>query len=329
MAEGANASFTVTLSRAVAKDVTVAWSAPLGTDSANAADLGTTTSGTVTFAANSAAGATQTITVATTDDSLSETSESFTVTLGAVGGDLSSQVSVDSSAGSATATISESDAITISISGPTSVDEGDATGSYTVSLSGGTPTADLTVTYATSAGTATAGTDYTSASGTLTFTATNAADKTFTVQTTEDTVDETDETFTVTISSPAGGGGPAPSLGTSTSVTTTINDDDNAPSDISLSVNPSSVDEDGAEKTFTVTATLNGGTTRSTNTVVTVSLGGTASSSDYTVTTALASVTIPDSSTSGSGTLVIKPTNDDVVEGGRDHRHLRRDHRQP
>ena len=315
VAEGGNASFTVTLSKAVAKEMTVAWSAPLSADTAKAADLGST-SGTVTFAANSAAGATQTITVAVTDDSLSETSESFTVTLGAVGGDLASQVSVDSSAGSATATISESDPITVSISGPTSVDEGDATGNYTVSLSGGTPTADLTVTYATSAGTATAGTDYTSASGTLTFTATNAADKTFTVQTTEDTVDETDETFTVTISSPAGGGGPAPSLGTSKSVTTTINDDDNAPSDISLSVNPSSMDEDGAAQTFTVTATLNGGTTRSTDTVVTISLGGTATKdTDYTVTTALASVTIPDSSTSGTGTLVIDPTNDEVVEG--------------
>ena len=42
-----------------------------------------TTSGTVTFAANSAAGgATQTITITATDDALSETAESFTVTLG-------------------------------------------------------------------------------------------------------------------------------------------------------------------------------------------------------------------------------------------------------
>ena len=55
MSEGGNAVFTVTLSKAVDADVTVAWSAPLSTDSAKAADLGTT-SGTVTFAANSRGG---------------------------------------------------------------------------------------------------------------------------------------------------------------------------------------------------------------------------------------------------------------------------------
>ena len=56
------------------------------------------------------------------------------------------------------------------------MDEGEATGNYTVSLSpsGVTPTADLTVSYATADGTATAGSDYTDTkSGTLTFT--NAA----------------------------------------------------------------------------------------------------------------------------------------------------------
>ena len=91
------------------------------------------------------------------------------------------------------------------------MDEGDATTSYTVSLSpsGVTPTSDLTVSYATAGGTATSGTDFTAKSGTLTFTNAAAGSQTFTVQTTEDTIDEgTGETFTVTISSPAGGGGP-------------------------------------------------------------------------------------------------------------------------
>ena len=141
--EGSNASFTVTLSKSVAKDVTVAWSAPLAADAAEGADLGTT-SGTVTFAANSAAGATQTITIAATDDALSETAESFTVTLGTITSTVSSQISLKSGAKAATATIAESDPITISISGPASVDEGDATTAYTVALSpsGVTPTAD-------------------------------------------------------------------------------------------------------------------------------------------------------------------------------------------
>ena len=126
------------------------------------------------------------------------------------------------------------------------MDEGDTTTAYTVSLSpsGVKPTADLTVSYTTANGTATAGSDYTAKSGTLTFSSTAAGPQTFTVQTTEDTIDEgTGETFTVTISSPSGGGGPAPSLGTST-VTTTITDDDDAPTGITLSASPNSLGED-------------------------------------------------------------------------------------
>ena len=309
--EGSDATFTVTLSAAVSKEVTVAWSA-----TGNTTDY-SPTSGTVTFAAGSAAGATEDIEIAVTDDDLSETAESFTVTLGTVGGDLSSQVTVKSSANSATATISESDPITISISGPSNVDEGDTTTAYTVSLSpsGVTPTADLTVSYATSDGTATAGTDYTAASGTLTFTQVDHADKTFTVSTEEDTFDESDETFTVTISSPSGGGGPAPKLGTAKVVTTTIDDDDDAISGITLTVSPTSVGEDDAKTEFIVTASLGGSTTRPSDTVVTLTLGGTAGSSDYTVNTSLGSITIPANSTSASGTLELTPTDDAIVEG--------------
>ena len=309
--EGSDATFTVTLSAAVSKEVTVAWTASGNTDDYSP------DSGTVTFAAGSAAGATQNITITATDDALSETAESFTVTLGTVGGDLSSQVTVKSSANSATATISESDPITISISGPSNVDEGDTTTAYTVSLSpsGVTPTADLTVSYATADGTATAGTDYTAKSGTLTFTNTAAGSQTFTVSTEEDTFDESDETFTVTISSPSGGGGPTPTIGTASVVTTTIDDDDDAISGIALSVNPSSVGEDDDKTEFTVTASLGGSTTRPSDTVVTLTLGGTAGSSDYSVNTSLGSITIPANSTSATGTLELTPTDDAIVEG--------------
>ena len=49
VAEGSNATFTVTLSEAVASEVQVAWSAPLATDAASART--SADSGTVTFAA--------------------------------------------------------------------------------------------------------------------------------------------------------------------------------------------------------------------------------------------------------------------------------------
>ena len=78
------------------------------------------------------------------------------MTLGTITSTLSDQVSVKSDVEiSATATIAESDPITLSITGPSSVDEGDETSNYTVSLSpsGVTPTANLTVSYATADGT--------------------------------------------------------------------------------------------------------------------------------------------------------------------------------
>ena len=251
------------------------------------------------------------------DDALSETSETFTVALGTVGGDLASRVSVKSGSGSFVTTIAESDPITVSLSGPSSVTEGDKTSNYTVSLSpsGVIPTADVTVNYATSDGTATAGDDYTAASGTLTFTAADTADKTVTVSTVEDALDEPNETFTFSISNPQGGGGPAPSLSsTARSVTTTISDDDATPSDITLSVDPSSVGESDAATDITVTATLVGDSTLTSDTTVTISLGGTAGSSDYGV-SSLASVTIPAGKASGSDTLRVTPTGDAVVEG--------------
>ena len=167
--------------------MTVAWSAVPNT--AVAADY-SPGSGSVTFPAGSAAGATQTFTVTMTDDALSEVLENFTVELGTVTSPVSAFVAPKSGAFVADAYIAESDPITVTISGPSTVDEGDATTVYTVSLSGGTPTADLTVDYSAEDGTAEAGEDYDAPSGTLTFKPTAAGAQTFTVQTTDDTIDE-------------------------------------------------------------------------------------------------------------------------------------------
>ena len=314
VAEGGDASFTVTLSAAVSREVQVAWSAPVGTDAAEGADL-SATAGTVTIAAGSTTGS---ITITATDDALSEEAESFTVTLGTITSDLSDQVSLKSGASSDTATIAASDPITVGITGPSNVDEGDATTEYTVSLSGGTPTADLTVSYATSDGTAEAGSDYTAKSDTLTFTNTAAGSQTFTIQTTEDTRDEgTGETFTVTISSPAGGGGATPTLGTA-SVTTTITDDDAAVTGIALSASPNTLGEDDAATSITITATLEGGSTLPGDTLVTIgTLAGTAEAGtekDYTA-TSLGNITISADSTSGTASFTVTPTDDQVVEG--------------
>ena len=77
----------------------------------------------------------------------------------------------------------------------------------------------VTVDWATSDGTATAGSDYTAGSGTLTFAA-GETYKTFDVAVTGDTVDEADETYTVTLSN-ASNASIADATGTGT-----ITDDD-------------------------------------------------------------------------------------------------------
>ena len=89
--------------------------------------------------------------------------------------------------------------------GDVSVVEGeDATADFTVTLA---PAASQTVSvsYATADGTARAGADYTATSGTLTF---NAGDtrKTISVPILDDNVEDSGETFRLTLSSPSGGG---------------------------------------------------------------------------------------------------------------------------
>ena len=104
-------------------------------------------------------------------------------------------------------------------------------------------------------------------------------DQTFTVSTTEDTLDEgTGETFSVTISNPSGGGGPTPTLGSTSSITTTIADDDAAPTAITLSrrVPPPSVRTDGTTGVHGDGDAGRESSTLATSTTVTITLGGTA-----------------------------------------------------
>ena len=108
---------------------------------------------------------------------------------------------------------------TISVS-DSSATEGDAV-VFTVSLSAAS-SQQVTVEYATSGGTATSGTDFSETSGTLTFAA-NETSKTVSVATTEDSDDEADEAFTLTLSNPTNA-----TLGDATA-TGTINDDDESP----------------------------------------------------------------------------------------------------
>ena len=106
--EGSNVSFTVTLSEAAATAVTATWTASIETgDTAVSADLGTTTTGTVTVAMGNTTG---TFTVSTVEDSTVEVNETFTVTLSSV----SSNAQLSSTAATAQGTINNDDLATLS-----------------------------------------------------------------------------------------------------------------------------------------------------------------------------------------------------------------------
>ena len=90
----------------------------------------------------------------------------------------------------------------LSVSDATASEEDDSTIDFVVTLNPASEES-ITVDYATSNGSATAGDDYTAKSGTLTFTA-GQTSKTIQVSIIDDTIDDDNETFTLTLSSPNG-----------------------------------------------------------------------------------------------------------------------------
>ena len=162
---------------------------------------------------------------------------------------------------------------------------------------------------------ATAGTDYTAAGplrATLSFAAGDTT-KTFTVATTEDTIDEPNETFLVKLTGATG------ATVTDDEAVGTITDDDDAPTGITLSVNPASVAEDAAAAaTVTVTATVTGGTTYAAATAVAVTVGDSADSAvsgtDYAAVNGF-SISIPAGAASAEGTFNLDPADDSLAEG--------------
>ena len=162
-------------------------------------------------------------------------------------------------------------------------------------------TSALTVNYATSNGTATASSDYTAKTGTLTFAA-NTTSQTFTVSVTGDTLDEADETLTVTLSSPSSGTEIATLTGTGT-----ILDDDPK-----FSINsPTVTESDSGSVNLDFEVTLSASST-SQLTVAYAQTGGTATSgTDYTA-VAAGTLTFPSGTT--SRTIRVSVTGDTLNE---------------
>ena len=300
--EGDGIVFTVTLDKAVQDGLTVTPSYANGT--AASTDY---TENTTALSFTGTAGETQTFTVSTTEDAVVEADETFTVSLAVSNAPTGTTVTAtDTGAG----TIDNDDSTAVTVN-DADADEGDSM-TFTVTLSDAVQ-GGLTVTPSFTDVTAVKGTDYVapgSVASLMTFTGTKGETKTFTVATTEDTVVEADETFTVSLTAsnaPAGATVTATDTGTGT-----IKNDDAA----SLSVAGSGLDDvsvsEGDSMTFTVTlseAVQGGLTVTPTFTDVTAVKG-----TDYVAPGSVASLMTFTGTKGETKTFTVATTEDAVVE---------------
>ena len=282
------ATFTVTLSAASGQTVTVGYNSSNGT-ATSGSDYTALVPGTLTFAPGVTS---QTVTVSITNDTVFETSETFNV-------NLVSPTNATLADGLGVGTIVDNDpAPTIaSVSSPT-VSEGSSL-VYTVALSNASSVA-TSFSYALGGGTATVA-DFgtpsfsngvTLAGGILTVPA-GVSSFTVTLPTTQDTLDEPNETVPLVVGGVTGTG--------------VVNDDDATPT---LSINDVSVNEAAGTATFTVTLSAASGQT--------VTVGYNASNatatagSDY---TALVPGTLTFAPGVTSQIVTVSITNDTLTEG--------------
>ena len=217
----ASGAVVLNVSRSGAAGGAVSVNFATSSGSATAESDFTSASGTLTWADGDAAN--KTITVDITSDTVDESDESFVVALSSPSGG-----ALLGSNRNATVTIIDDDAsggggdvrVDLDRSALT-IGEGAGPVTFTV-LRSGSASGAVSVSYATSSGSATAESDFTSASGTLTWADGDTAVKTITVNMTNDSTDESDETFTVTLSNPSSGA----ALGSNFQATVTIVDDD-------------------------------------------------------------------------------------------------------
>ena len=269
----ANAVFTVTLSTASGKTVTVGYATADGT-ATTPLDY-TAATGTVTFAPGTTS---RTISIAIPVDLLDEAAETFTV-------GLSAPSNATISTPQAVGTINDNDATpnlvinNVTVSEP---DAGSVNAVFTVTLSAAS-SQTVTVNYTTTDGTATAPTEYTSVNGTLIF-APGITTQTVTVPVAGDLLDEVNENYTVNLA------GAVNATIADAAGTGTITDNDATPT---LAINNATVAE------------LDGG---SVNVVFNVSLSA---ASGRTVTVNYATVngtaTTPADYTAASGALTFLP----------------------
>ena len=265
-------------------------SAVEGTDYATVEDL------TLTIGAGQTA-ATQTFMLNPTDDDVDEANEALTV----AGGTTATGFTVNGT----TVTIADDDERGVSVTASTlAVPEG-GSGTYTVALTS-EPTGTVTVTPSVS------GNSEVTVSGALTFTASDWNQAQTVTVSAQDDADAVNDTATVAHTVSGADYGTV----TASDVSVTVTDDETVSTEVTLTVDPATLDEGDGATTVTVTGTLNGGT-RDAATAVTVSVGASDDSAvegtDYATVEDL-TLTIGAGQTAATQTFMLNPTDDDVDE---------------
>lgn len=193
----------------------------------------------------------QTINVSVLGDTAAEADETFSLVL-AAGAVQPGPDGLPPPLTTGTGTILNDDVSRELTIGDAGVVEGTGAGSsnvvFTVGLSAAPAVGqDVTVNYATASGSALSGTDFTETTGTLTFTSGGSLTQTISVPVTRDNIDESDETFAITLTAPVNA-----TLADGSGVGT-ITDDDTAVLSIA---NLSQPEGTGGTTAFTFTATL-------------------------------------------------------------------------
>ena len=297
--EGAGATgITVTgrLTGALSNSTTVSVSVGAGGDSATeGTDYTTVNDFTLTIGAGQMKG-TRTFNLVPIDDAAVEGDEMLTV----------SGSTTDRPVHSATVTITDNDTAGVTVS-PTAltVTEG-SSDSYTVVLTS-QPNGNVTVAVGGASG------DVSVDKETLTFTTNNWNDaQRVTVRAGEDNDAETDPQVTLTHTVSGGGY----SAVTASAVTVDVTENDTASTKVTLSVNPSTVDENDGSTQVTVTGTLDGvALTTAMSVEVTVGAGADSATegTDYTTVSDF-TLTIAADARSGSATFTLTPKDDAFEE---------------
>ncbi|WYL92551.1 MAG: Calx-beta domain-containing protein [Gloeotrichia echinulata IR180] len=293
--EGNAVNFTITRTGDILADQTVTVSTAINTgDTASNTDF-TTKTETITF---TSAETQKTFTVQTTQDALFESDETFSVSLS----NPTNGAIIDPTKGTAKGTITNDDPAPVFAIASSSAVEGNAI-AFTITRTGDAQ-ADQTVNVSTAinTGDTASDTDLTTKIETITFKS-GETQKTFTVQTTQDAVFESDETFSVSLSNPTNGAIIDPTKGTAKG---TITNDDPAP----IFAIASSSAVEGNAIAFTITRTGDAQADQTVTVSTAINTDDTASDNDFKAKTE--TITFKQGET--QKTFTVETTQDDKYE---------------